>query len=58
MCEYATLDFDVYDETNFELLWAIIFGFTYLLGCQSIDDSLLMLSIFDFYPLILLFEYG
>ena len=45
MYEYPTVDIDVYDETDLGLLGVIISGFIYLLGCESIDGSLLMLSI-------------
>jgi len=45
MYEYLTIDIDVYDETDLGLLWVIIAEFTYLLGCESNDGSLLMLSI-------------
>ena len=45
MYEYPTVDIDVYDETGFGLLGVIISGFIYLLGCDSIDGSPLMLSI-------------
>jgi len=45
MYEYPTVDINVYDETNLGLLGIIISKFIYLLGCESIDGSLLMLSI-------------
>jgi len=45
MYEYPILDIDVYDEADIGQLGLIISGSTYLLGCQSIDCSLLMLSI-------------
>ena len=45
MYEYPTVDIDVYDETDLGLLGVIISKFIYLLGCESIDGSLLTLSI-------------
>ena len=45
MYEYPTVQIDVYDETDHGLLGVIISEFIYLLGCESIDGSLLMLSI-------------
>jgi len=45
MYEYPTIDIDVYDQTDIGMLGVIIFGFIYLLGCESIDGSLFMLSI-------------
>ena len=40
MYEYSTVDIDVYGETDLKLLGVIIFGFIYLLVCESIDGSL------------------
>ena len=45
MYEYPTFDIEVYDKTDLELLGVIIFRFIYVLGCEHIDSSLLMLSI-------------
>ena len=45
MYEYPTVQIDVYDETDLGLLGVIISKFIYLLGYESTDDSLLMLSI-------------
>ena len=44
MYEYPTIDIDVYDEIDLGLLGVIISRFAYLLSCESIYGSLLMLS--------------
>ena len=44
MYEYLTVDIDVYNQTDLGLLRVTISEFIYLLGCESIDGSLLMLS--------------
>ena len=45
MYEYPTIDIDVDGETDLGLLGVIISRFTYVLGCESIDGLLLILSI-------------
>jgi len=45
MYEYPTVDIEVYNKIDLGLLGVIISGFIYVLGCESIDGSLLMLSI-------------
>ena len=45
MYEYPTVDIEMYDKTDLGLLGEIISGFIYVIGCEIIDDSLLMLSI-------------
>ena len=45
MYEYPIVDIEMYDKTDLGLLGEIISWFIYLLGCESIDDSPLMMSI-------------